>query len=102
MAVKSRKYNSFLKVTVNGKNYLGRFASCMTVEKQLMDSLVASDSWLVSVETMDNDAKKGHTFKVAGALHLSDYSNKMPWLRLEAARKIVEEKIVEYHKSLYQ
>jgi hypothetical protein len=25
----------------------------------------------------------------------------MPWLRIEDARKLVEEKVVEYHKSLY-
>ena len=61
-----------------------------------------SDSWLVSIETFDGAAKRGRTYKVSGALQLSDHTNKMPWLRLEAARKVVEEKAVEYHKSLYQ
>jgi hypothetical protein len=101
MVVKSRKYNSFLKVTVNGKSYLAWLASSITLEKKLMDSLIASDSWLISVETMDSN-KKGHTYKVSEALKYSNYSNQMPWLRIEAARKLVEEKVIEYHKSLYQ
>jgi hypothetical protein len=100
MTVKSRKYNTFLKVTINGKSYLGRLVSSITLEKHLMDSLVESESWLIAIETLD-DVKKGHTYKVPGALQFSDHSNKMPWLRLAAARKIVEEKVLEYHTSLY-
>jgi hypothetical protein len=101
MTVKSRKYNTFLKVTVNGKNYLGRLVSSITLEKSLMDSLVESDNWLVAIETMDGESKKGHTYKVPGALQYADHVNKMPWLRLAEARKVIEEKAVEYHKSLY-
>ena len=101
MTVKSRKYNTFLKVTVNGKNYLGRLVSSITLEKHLMDNLVESDSWLIAIETMDSESKKGHTYKVTGALRYADHVNKMPWLRLVEARKVVEDKVVEYHKSLY-
>jgi len=101
MAVKSRKYNTFLKVTVNGKDYLGRFASCITLEKQTMDNLIKNNSWLVSIESFNSDVKRGRTYIVPDALQFSDHSSKMPWLRLEGARKVIEEKVVEFHKSLY-
>ena len=101
MTVKSRKYNTFLKVTINGKSYLGRLVSSITLEKHLSDSLIESNSWLIAIETLDGESKKGHTYKVPNALQYADHVNKMPWLRLEAARKLVEEKALEYHKSLY-